>query len=53
METVTTASAGIAITTPWWLPAANLYVQLGVAVLGGLWLATQIVAKIYVTFYKK
>lgn len=53
METITTAGSGAAITSPLWLQTLNPEVQFVVAVLGGLWLVTQIVAKIYTTFIKK
>lgn len=53
METVTTAGSGAAITAPYWLPTLNQEVQFVVAVLGGLWLATQIITKIYTTFIRK
>lgn len=52
MEHVTSAGAGVALTTPLWIQALNPYVQFVVAVLGGLWLATLIFTKLYTTFRK-
>ncbi|MGY3589353.1 hypothetical protein [Bradyrhizobium sp. USDA 4350] len=52
METATTASAGVALTAPWWIQTLSPYGQFTVMVLGGLWLTTQIVTKIYTTFFK-
>jgi hypothetical protein len=53
MEHLTTAGAGAAITSPLWLQTVNPYLQFAVACLGGLWLITQIVTKLYTTFFKK
>lgn len=46
MDTATTAGAGIALTSPWWLTIINPYLQFTVAVLGGVWLLVQIYYKI-------
>lgn len=46
METVTTAGAGVAITTPLWLQTVNPYAQFVAAVLGAVWLGVQIYYKI-------
>ena len=46
METATTAGAGVAVTSPLWLQTLNPYVQLSVALLGGVWIAVQIYYKI-------
>jgi hypothetical protein len=46
METVTTAGAGAAFTSPLWLHTLNPYVQFAVALLGGAWLCVQIYYKI-------
>lgn len=46
METVTTAGAGVAVTSPMWLHTVNPYVQFVVAVMGGVWLGVQIYYKI-------
>jgi hypothetical protein len=46
METVTTAGAGVAITTPLWLQTMNPYVQFTAAVMGAIWLGVQIYYKI-------
>lgn len=51
MERVTTAGAGVALTSPYWLHVPDGATTL--QILGGLWLAVQIIAKIYVTFFKK
>ena len=42
MDTMTTAGASAALTSPLWIQTLNPYVQFAVAVLGGLWLATKI-----------
>lgn len=46
METVTTAGAGAALTSPLWITTVNPYAQLLVAILGGVWLVVQIYYKI-------
>jgi hypothetical protein len=46
METVTTAGAGAALTSPLWLNTVNPYIQLAVGLLGGVWLIVQIYYKI-------
>jgi hypothetical protein len=46
METVTTAGAGVAISTPFWLQTLNPYVQFAVALMGGIWIGVQIYYKI-------
>lgn len=46
METATTAGAGVAITTPFWLQTLNPYVQFAVAVLGCIWIGVQIYYRI-------
>lgn len=46
METATTAGAGAAMLSPLWLQTVNPYVQFVVAIMGGIWLATQIYYKI-------
>lgn len=46
METATTAGAGVAVTSPFWLQTLNPYIQLVVAVMGGVWLGVQIYYKI-------
>jgi hypothetical protein len=53
MEHLTTAGAGAAITSPLWLQTVNPYLQFTVACLGGIWLITQIITKLYSTFFKK
>lgn len=45
MDHVTTAGAGVAITTPLWIQTLNPYVQFVVALLGGAWLAMQMYYK--------
>lgn len=50
MEHITTAGAGVALTTPLWLQTVNPYLQFAVALLGAIWLATQIITRIYTTF---
>jgi hypothetical protein len=52
METVTTAGAGAALTSPLWIQTLNPYVQFTVAVLGGVWLAARIFTHLY-DWYKK
>jgi hypothetical protein len=46
METLTTAGASAALTTPLWLYTLNPYVQFAVALLGGVWLLVQIYYRI-------
>lgn len=46
MDTATTAGAGAALTSPWWIQTLNPYVQLIVALMGGVWIAVQIYYKI-------
>jgi hypothetical protein len=46
METVTTAGAGAALTSPLWISTLNPYIQLVVGILGGVWLVVQVYYKI-------
>jgi ABC-type phosphate transport system permease subunit len=46
METVTTAGAGAALTSPLWINTINPYVSITVGVLAGVWLVVQIYYKI-------
>jgi hypothetical protein len=46
METITSAGAGAALTTPFWMQQINPYAQFTVCVLGGIWFAVQIYYKI-------
>lgn len=46
METMTTAGAGVALTSPLWLNTVNPYLQFTVGVLGAVWLLVQLYYKI-------
>jgi hypothetical protein len=46
METATTAGAGVALTTPFWITTLNPYIQFTVGILGATWLVVQIYYKI-------
>lgn len=53
---MTSAGAGVALTSPWWLPtlkAASSVAADVLPILGALWLIVQIVTRLTDTFRKK
>lgn len=54
-DTLTSAAASAAVTSPWWLPALHNVSQLAAElapILGALWLIVQIGSKLYETYKK-
>jgi len=55
-EAVTDTGAVAAIASPWWLPSLHDISQVAaewLPILGGVWLAVQIVIKIHTTYWRK